>query len=205
MRLFVGLGNPGAKYRSNRHNIGFMAVDRLVHRHNFSQWRKKFQGEVSEGKLGTEKILVLKPQTYMNKSGSSVRAAAQFYKIPPEDIYVFQDELALPFGKIKVKNGGGHGGHNGLRDIDSHIGKNYWRIRMGIGHPGDKSRVHNHVLGDFAKSEEAALTDMLIAITDEITLLADGKTDRFASKIGTALEHLNPKPKKQKSKNNQEG
>ncbi len=192
MLLFVGLGNPGSKYDNNRHNIGFMAVDGIVHRHNFSAPKSRFQGLTSEGRLGTRKILVLKPATYMNLSGQSVSEASRFYKIPPENIYVFHDDLDIPAGKIKFKTGGGHGGHNGLRSIDQHIGKEYHRIRMGIGHPGDKDRVHGHVLGDFAKSDQVWLDPLLDAVARAAIALTDqdGETAGagFLNEIGLRLK-----------------
>lgn len=188
MRLFVGLGNPGQKYQHNRHNIGFMAMDAIVHRHNFSPWSKKFQGEISDGVLKGEKILLLKPQTYMNLSGQSVQAAAAFYKIAPEDITVFHDEMDLLAGKIRIKKGGGAAGHNGLRSIDEHMGQEYWRVRLGVGHPGDKNLVTSYVLGDFSKADEQTwLNALLDAIAKEAALLADGDTDGFMSKVAQAV------------------
>ena len=154
MKLIVGLGNPGKQYQLNRHNIGFMALDIIVERHKFSGWEKDFKGLVCKGKLGTENIVLLKPQTFMNLSGQSVQAAAAFYKILPDDIIVFHDELDLQGGKIRIKKGGGAAGHNGLRSITAHCGNDYWRVRLGIGHPGDKTLVHAYVLNDFAKVEK---------------------------------------------------
>jgi peptidyl-tRNA hydrolase, PTH1 family len=151
--LFVGLGNPGAKYSGNRHNIGFMAVDAIVRRHAFSSWRKKFNSDMAEGKLGGEKVLVLKPQTYMNESGRAVGEAVRFHSIPLANVYVFYDELDLEPGKMRVKLGGGAAGHNGIRSIAAHITPEFKRVRLGIGHPGDKDLVMPHVLGDFAKSD----------------------------------------------------
>ncbi len=192
MLLFVGLGNPGGKYDNNRHNIGFMAVDGIVHRHNFSPSKSRFKGLTSEGRLGCQKILILKPATYMNLSGQSVAEAARFYKIPPENIYVFHDDLDIPAGKVKFKTGGGHAGHNGLRSIDQHIGREYHRIRMGIGHPGDKDRVHGHVLGDFAKSDQLWLEPLLDAVAYSAPALIDksGETDGagFLNEIGLRLK-----------------
>lgn len=155
MRLFVGLGNPGGKYEQNRHNVGFMAVDRIAADHGFGPWRNKFQGAVAEGRLGTEKVLLLKPGTYMNKSGQSVGEAMRFFKLAPEDVTVFHDELDLAPGKCRVKTGGGLAGHNGLRSLDAHIGPAFQRVRLGIGHPGHKDRVSGWVLGDFAKAEQS--------------------------------------------------
>ncbi len=159
MKLFVGLGNPGEKYRANRHNIGFMAVDRIADRHGFGPWRKKFQGLVSEGTIGGERVTLLKPETYMNESGRSVGEAQRFLKIPLSDVYVFHDELDLAPGKVKVKAGGGNAGHNGLRSISAHIENEYKRVRLGIGHPASKDVVIHHVLNDFAKAEREGLND----------------------------------------------
>lgn len=153
MWLLVGLGNPGAKYAGNRHNIGFMVADALASAHGLSPFSNKFQGEIAQGSIAGEKIQLLKPTTFMNESGRSVGEACRFYKIPPENVIVFYDELDLIFGKIRVKQGGGAGGHNGLRSMDAHIGKNYWRVRIGIDHPGHKDRVTGHVLSDFNKKE----------------------------------------------------
>ncbi len=161
MLLFVGLGNPGADYAANRHNIGFMAVDAIVRRHSFSPWRAKFHGEISEGTIGGEKVVALKPQTYMNDSGRSVAACATFYKIEPKDFVVFHDELDLDPGRLKVKIGGGHAGHNGLRSIQAHLGPDFRRIRLGIGHPGAKERVTGWVLGNFAKVDREWLEPLL--------------------------------------------
>jgi PTH1 family peptidyl-tRNA hydrolase len=184
MRLFVGLGNPGQKYQHNRHNIGFMAMDAIVHRHNFSGWSKKFQGEISDGVLDGEKLLLLKPQTFMNLSGQSVQAAAAFYKIKPQDIVVFHDELDLAPGKLRIKKGGGAAGHNGLRSIDDHLGKEYWRVRMGIGHPGDKNLVTHYVLGDFSKAEQAGwLEPLLEATARHAARMLAGDADGFMSKV----------------------
>ena len=195
MLLFVGLGNPGREYNNNRHNIGFMAVDEIVRRHNFSSPKTRFQGLTCEGRLGSEKILILKPQTYMNLPGQSVGEAARFYKIPPEDIVVFHDELDIPATKIKFKTGGGNAGHNGLRSIDQHIGKNYHRIRMGIGHPGDKDRVHGHVLGDFAKADQKWLEQLLEAVAIAAPALTDrsGETAgaKFLNEVGLQLKPNN--------------
>ncbi|MDP2206850.1 MAG: aminoacyl-tRNA hydrolase [Alphaproteobacteria bacterium] len=200
MWLFVGLGNPGQKYQHNRHNIGFMAMDVLVHRHNFSDWTKKFQGEMSTGTLEGEKIIVLKPQTFMNLSGQSVQAAAAFYKVPPENVVVFYDELDLLPGKLRVKKAGGSGGHNGIKSIDSHLGQDYWRVRLGIGHPGDKDMVSNYVLGDFAKADRAGLEKMLDALADHAPRLAAGDMDGYMSKVAQALQP----PREVKDKDHQD-
>ncbi|MEO1026120.1 MAG: aminoacyl-tRNA hydrolase, partial [Pseudomonadota bacterium] len=154
MKLFVGLGNPGAKYAQNRHNIGFMAVDRIAEDHSFGPWRSKFQGVFSEGRLGSEKVVLLKPETFMNKSGQSVGEAMRFFKLDPADITVFHDEIDLAPGKLRVKSGGGHAGHNGLRSLHGHITEAYDRVRMGVGHPGHKDAVPHYVLKDFAKADQ---------------------------------------------------
>jgi len=187
MLLFVGLGNPGSAYEKNRHNVGFMAVDEIVRRHNFLPWRTRFQGHVSEGSLAGEKILVLKPGTFMNLSGQAVGEAMRFYKLSPSDVFVLYDELDLAFGKVKVKTGGGAAGHNGIRSITQHIGADFHRVRIGIGHPGDKARVHGHVLGDFAKAEQPMLETILDAVAREVTYLAGGDTPRFMSEVARAV------------------
>lgn len=200
MFLVVGLGNPGSGYAANRHNIGFMAADELVRRHSFGPWRKKFQGQLSEGELNGQKVLVLKPETFMNLSGQSVGEVLRFYKIPVEDVIVLHDELDLPPGKLRVKRGGGHGGHNGLRSIDAHCGKEYRRVRLGIGHPGEKSRVHGHVLGDFSKSEQDGwLMTLLDAVSAEFARLTKGDDGGFMSKVSNIVSPPKPKaPKKDK-------
>lgn len=188
MLLFVGLGNPGKKYNNNRHNIGFMAVDDIIHRHNFSEGKSKFQGFIYDGKLENEKALILKPLTFMNLSGKSVAEAARFYKIPTENIFVFHDELDMPSGKIKFKTGGGNAGHNGLRSIDQYLGKNYHRIRMGIGHPGDKEMVHGHVLGNFSKTDQLWLDPLLDAVGRSAIKLISGNGVDFLNEIGLILK-----------------
>ncbi len=187
MKLFVGLGNPGSKYAGNRHNIGFMAVDRIAEAHGFGPWRGKFQGVVSEGRLGAQKLLLLKPETFMNKSGQSVGEAMRFYKLNPADITVFHDEIDLAPGKLRVKQGGGHAGHNGLRSLHGHIGDVYQRVRMGVGHPGHKDAVPHYVLKDFAKADQAWLDDMLRGIADGAPHLADGDTGRFQNAVALRL------------------
>jgi PTH1 family peptidyl-tRNA hydrolase len=161
MLIFAGLGNPGGKYLANRHNIGFMAVDAIHRKHPFGPWSKKFKSEISEGEIDGEKILLMKPQTFMNLSGEAVGEAMRFYKLTPADLTVFHDELDLPAAKVKVKTGGGNGGHNGLKSLDAHCGREYRRVRLGIGHPGVKDLVHGHVLGDFHKSTRAGSTPCL--------------------------------------------
>ncbi len=183
MKLFVGLGNPGSKYAQNRHNIGFMALDRIAEDHGFSPWRRKFQGQISEGRLGGEKIALLKPETFMNLSGQSVGEAMRFYKLAPSDVTVFHDELDLAPGKCRVKTGGGHAGHNGLRSIHQHITPEYNRVRLGIGHPGRKELVARYVLHDFAKADQDWLDDLLRGISDGADELARGDTGRFMNAV----------------------
>jgi len=192
MKLFVGLGNPGPKYAFNRHNIGFMALDRIAEDQGFGPWKSKFQAQITEGRLGTDKVILLKPQTFMNLSGQSVGEAMRFYKLAPSDVTVFHDELDLAPGKARAKTGGGHAGHNGLRSIHQHIGADYDRIRLGIGHPGDKSRVSGYVLSDFAKADQMWLDDLLRGICDGAALLADGDAGKFMNAV--ALRVNPPKP-----------
>ncbi len=194
MKLFVGLGNPGQKYARNRHNIGFMAVDRIAEDHGFGPWKSKFQGEISEGRLGSEKILLLKPQTFMNRSGQSVGEAMRFYKLESTDVVVFHDELDLAPGKVRVKAGGGHAGHNGLRSIHDHIGAAYDRVRLGIGHPGRKEMVSAYVLSDFAKSEADWLDDVLRGVSDGAPHLARDDGGKFMNAV--ALRTAPPRSSK---------
>jgi peptidyl-tRNA hydrolase, PTH1 family len=183
MKLFVGLGNPGDKYAGNRHNIGFMAVERIARAHGFSPWRKKFNALMCEGTIGTQRVSLLKPETFMNDSGRAVGEAMRFLKIEPADVVVFHDELDLIPGKLKVKAGGGNAGHNGLRSISAHIGNDYPRVRIGIGHPGSKDAVVHYVLNDFAKSERAWVTELLDAISDAASHLAQGDDARFLTDV----------------------
>ena len=183
MKLFVGLGNPGAKYAGTRHNIGFMAVDRIQADHGFAPWKSKFQGQISEGRLGSEKVLLLKPETFMNLSGQSVGEAMRFYKLTPEDVCVFHDELDLAPGRLKVKTGGGHAGHNGLRSMHAHIGEAYQRVRLGIGHPGRKELVSGYVLHDFARADADWLDDLMRGISDGAAELAAGDAGRFMNAV----------------------
>jgi len=194
MKLFVGLGNPGAKYAANRHNIGFMALERIAQDHEFGPWKRAFQGLVSEGRLGGEKVLLLKPETFMNLSGQSVQAAGQFHKIELSDITVFHDELDLPPAKIKYKMGGGHAGHNGLRSIHTHLGEGYGRVRLGIGHPGHKDRVADYVLHDFAKADQIWLDDLMFGISDGIAELAKGDGARFLNAVALKINPPKEKP-----------
>ncbi len=196
MKLFVGLGNPGAKYARNRHNIGYMAVERIATDHGFGPWKGKFHGRVCEGRLGREKVVLLKPETFMNLSGQSVGAAMRFYKLTPADITVFHDELDLAPGKLKAKTGGGHAGHNGLRSIHQHIGPDYNRVRIGVGHPGHKDRVAGYVLHDFARGDQDWIDDILCGISDGIPDLADSDPARFTNKVAlkTAPPRKNPPP-----------
>ena len=197
MLLFVGLGNPGPKYENNRHNIGFMAVDAIAHRHGFGPWRSRFHGMVSEGTIAGEKVLALKPMTYMNESGRSVGEAVRFFKLSVDAVTVFYDELDLVPGKMRLKRGGGAGGHNGIRDIDRHIDREYRRVRLGIGHPGDKNRVHGYVLSDFSKSERTGWLEVLIdAVADDVDNLVRDDESRFMSRVAHAVFPPPPKPAK---------
>lgn len=183
MKLWVGLGNPGKQYAGNRHNIGWMAVDRIAGDHGFGPWRFKFQGSLSEGVLGGEKLLLLKPETFMNRSGDAVGEAMRFYKLTADHVTVFHDELDLAPGKLRVKTGGGHAGHNGLRSLHGHIGDGYHRVRLGIGHPGHKDAVARYVLSDFAKADGDWLDDLLRGIGDGAPHLAAGDTGRFMNAV----------------------
>ncbi|TGD44403.1 aminoacyl-tRNA hydrolase [Pseudotabrizicola sediminis] len=183
MKLFVGLGNPGAKYAGNRHNIGFTAVDRIAADHGFGPWKPAFKGEVAEGRLGEEKVLLLKPGTFMNLSGQSVQAAMAFYKLALADITVFHDELDLAPGKCRIKQGGGHAGHNGLRSISGMLGEGYGRVRLGIGHPGHKDAVAAYVLHDFAKADQDWLDDLLRGLSDGAAHLAAGDGPKLLNAV----------------------
>ena len=184
MKLLVGLGNPGVKYARHRHNVGFMALEAIHARHRLPPWRQKYRGAFSEGGLGGERAMLLAPQTYMNESGRAVAEAARFHKIPPEDIFVFHDELDLAPAKVRVKRGGGTAGHNGLRSIDACLGsKDFGRVRLGIGHPGHKDRVTPHVLGDFAKADREWLDPLLDALADAAPLLVQGDEAGFMNRV----------------------
>jgi len=183
MQLWVGLGNPGAKYAANRHNIGWMAVERIAADHGFGPWRAKFQGSLSEGTLGGEKVILLKPETFMNLSGQSAGEAMRFYKLAATDVTVFHDELDLAPFKCRVKSGGGHAGHNGLRSLHQHVGEAYHRVRLGIGHPGHKDRVAGYVLSDFGKAEQKWLDELLGGISDGAPELAKGDSGRFLNAV----------------------
>lgn len=186
MKIIAGLGNPGAQYAGNRHNIGFMALDALQRLPSFSPWARKFKAEISEGEIDGEKVLLMKPLTYMNLSGESVGEAVRFFKLAPADIIVIHDELDLLAGRARIKTGGGHGGHNGLKSLDAHCGKEYRRLRLGIGHPGDKERVHGHVLGDFAKADRVWLDPLLDAIADNAAMLLKGEDSQLMNKLALA-------------------
>jgi len=196
MKLFVGLGNPGKKYTNNRHNIGFMALNQIANDHSFSPWKNKFQGQITDGKLGDEKVILLKPETFMNLSGQSVSETIKFYKIKIEDIIVFHDELDLAPAKLRVKISGGHAGHNGLRSIHQHIGADYHRVRMGIGHPGHKDRVANYVLSDFAKNDQNWLQDLLFGISDGAIYLVNNDAGKFMNAVAMRTVPQREKPTK---------
>ena len=196
MKLFVGLGNPGSKYARNRHNVGFMAIDAILRQHNFGPPRARFQSETFEGHLGSEKVMALKPTTYMNESGRAVGEALRFYKLDPADVVVFHDELDLAATKFRVKTGGGHAGNNGIRSIASHIGPEFVRVRIGIGHPGEKTRVHGHVLSDFSKADDSWLGPLLDAIGDHAGLLAEGQAPSFQNKVHLAIAPPEKSPDK---------
>jgi PTH1 family peptidyl-tRNA hydrolase len=188
MLLFVGLGNPGPQYAGNRHNVGFMIAQAIVRRHNIGPWRRRFQGVTAEGPIGTERVLLLLPGTFMNESGRAVAEAANFYKLGLSDIIVIHDEIELPPGKVRVKTGGGNAGHNGLRSISALVGNDYRRVRVGVGHPGDKKLVHAYVLSDFAKDERPWVDALCDIIADSAELLVKGEDARFQNKVHLALQ-----------------
>jgi peptidyl-tRNA hydrolase, PTH1 family len=187
MLLLVGLGNPGARYIGNRHNIGFMAVQAIAKRHGLAPWRRRFQGVACEGQIGGERVLLLLPGTYMNESGRAVGEAGQFYKLAPNAITVFHDEIELPPGKVRVKVGGGIAGHNGLRSVSEHIGNDYRRVRIGVGHPGHKDLVENYVLSDFAKGEWPWVEALVDILADNLDLLIRGEDASFQNKVHLAM------------------
>ena len=201
MRLLVGLGNPGPKHRDNRHNIGFMAADEIVRRYNLSAPRSRFQSDTFEGTIDGEKVLLLKPTTFMNESGRAVGEAARFFKLDPEDIIVFHDEIDLAAGKVRVKRGGGHAGHNGLRSIQAHLSSpDYVRVRLGVGHPGDKEKVHGHVLSDFSKQDQKWVEAELDAIAQALPALFDGRDSDFMSQVTMAVQQATGKGRKPSAK-----
>lgn len=195
MKLLVGLGNPGGEYAGHRHNVGFMALDRLADAHNLTNWRRRFQGLAVDGRVGTERVLLLKPQTYMNDSGRSVGEAARFLKIAPEDVIVFYDEIDLAPGKLKVKTGGGNAGHNGLRSITAHLDNDYVRVRIGVGHPGRKDQVANYVLNNFSKADHEWLDPLLNAITSATPQLLADDAARFSGDVARTIDAQMPDKK----------
>jgi peptidyl-tRNA hydrolase, PTH1 family len=194
MRLLVGLGNPGPGYAGHRHNIGAMAADAIHRRHGFGPWKARFHSYAAEGMVDGVRVLALKPATYMNRSGEAVQAALQFYKLAPEDVVVIYDEIDLKPGQIRVKKGGGSAGHNGIRSIDAHVGPEFWRVRLGVGHPGAPELVHRYVLQDFAKAERPWLEKMLDAVAEAFPLLAQGDDSRFVNKVLVLTQPPRPKP-----------
>ncbi len=200
MLIIAGLGNPGGKYAAHRHNIGFMAADEIVRRHSFGPWKNKFNAEISVGKLNGEKALVVKPQTFMNESGQAVGEILRFYKEDLSNLVVIYDELDLPAAKLRIKTGGGSGGHNGIKSIDAHCGKEYRRMRLGIGHPGAREKVTGHVLGDFAKADRQWLDKLLEAIANNAPLLVTGKDSSFMNKVTLDLSQKKDAPKAKASK-----
>jgi PTH1 family peptidyl-tRNA hydrolase len=186
--LIIGLGNPGKEYAGTRHNAGFLAIDEIVDRYGFSGPQAKFHGEFFQGEIDGTKVFALKPQTFMNKSGISVSEAARFYKVPVENVIVLYDELDLVPGRIRVKQGGGSGGHNGIKSIDSHFGKDYWRVRIGIGHPGDKNQVSSYVLSKFTNKEKQIFDETIDAAAEAFPLLAEGESEKFMTKVALQLQ-----------------
>jgi PTH1 family peptidyl-tRNA hydrolase len=188
MKLFVGLGNPGSSYARHRHNVGFMALERIAAQHGLPPWRKRFHGLVTDGPIGGRRVMLLKPQTYMNDSGQAVGEAQRYLKIDEADIYVFHDEIDLAPSKLKVKTGGGNAGHNGLRSITAHVGNEYQRVRIGVGHPGSKDLVSGYVLHDFAKADQEWLEPMLDAMAEAAGRLAAGDQARFLTDVARRLQ-----------------
>ena len=202
MKLIVGLGNPGAEYEGHRHNIGFMAADRMAERHRLGPWRRKFSALICDGSIGGDRVVLLKPQAFMNLSGQSVAEAAKFYKIDPADIVVLHDELDIAPGKLRVKTGGGDAGHNGLRSITQHMGPDYIRVRLGIGHPGSKERVHGWVLGNFAKADREWLDRLLDALADAAPRLASGTFERFQTDVARAMQDAGQRGQRRRQQQN---
>jgi peptidyl-tRNA hydrolase, PTH1 family len=200
MRLLVGLGNPGSRYTGNRHNIGFLALDAIARRYSFSGERSRFNSLACEGHVDGVKIVAIKPQTYMNLSGDAVLPALQFFKLSPADIVVLHDDIDLPLGRVRIKRGGGAAGHNGLRSIDETIGPDYWRIRLGVGHPGEPGRVRGFVLDNFSKDEMPEVARVLDAIAETFPLMASGDADRFRSRVDVILNPPPPKPEPEKKR-----
>jgi PTH1 family peptidyl-tRNA hydrolase len=200
MHLIVGLGNPGPKYANHRHNIGFKVADEIASRHGLGPWRKRFEGEVSEGMLGTEKVLVLKPMTFMNESGRAVGAAVRYLDLDPANVIVVHDELDLLPKKVRVKLGGGTAGHNGLKSIGAHIGPHFVRVRIGIGHPGDRDFVHPHVLSDFSKEERDWVKALVEAVAEAMPMLVAGDEASFQNKVHLAINPPAPRPETKKKK-----
>jgi PTH1 family peptidyl-tRNA hydrolase len=187
-KLLVGLGNPGPAYAQQRHNVGFMAIDRLAAQHGFSPFRRRFHGDLAEGRLAARPCLAFKPLTFMNLSGEPVGELCRFYKLSAEAVFVFHDDLDLAPGRLRVKQGGGHAGHNGLKSLDAHIGPGYWRVRLGIGHPGHRDRVHGYVLSDFTAEERLWLEPLLDAVATHVPLLVEGDMAAFTSRVALALK-----------------
>ncbi|MBV6631830.1 MAG: aminoacyl-tRNA hydrolase [Alphaproteobacteria bacterium] len=202
MLIFAGLGNPGPKHAKQRHNIGFMAADAIASLHGFDAWRSQFRALTAQGRIGGKKVLLVKPQTFMNDSGAAIAGAMRFYKVDTDNLITCHDELDLAAGKLRMKRGGGHAGHNGLRSIDSHLGPHYYRLRLGIGHPGEKSRVLGHVLGDFAKSDQPWLVAMIGGIAQEFPRLVEGDHNGFTSRVAMIIHDATkpPAPPKEASK-----
>ncbi len=199
MRLIVGLGNPGAQYAGHRHNVGFMAAGMIARRHGFSSPREKFHGLIAEGNIAGDKAVILAPQTYMNDSGRAVQAALQFYKLDLDDVVVLYDEIDLAFGKVRVKKGGGAGGHNGIRSIDAHVGPDYWRVRIGVDHPGQKELVKHYVLHDFDAEEKPEVEKIITAISDNFPLLYERGHEHFMTKVALAINPPPPKPPREEA------
>ena len=199
MRLIVGLGNPGAQYAGHRHNVGFMAAGMIARRHGFSSPREKFHGLIAEGNLAGDKAVILAPQTYMNDSGRAVQAAVQFYKLDLSDVVVLYDEIDLAFGKVRVKKGGGAGGHNGIRSLDAHVGPDYWRVRIGVNHPGQKDLVKHYVLHDFDAEEKPEVETIISAIAENFPLLFERGHEHFMTRVALALNPPAPKPPREET------